>query len=469
MSESYSSSPQAGSKRAGQLQRRLAGRDVLPFVYCYPPRTAYTPGQAPADLRAVWQRDGEHARDLNIYLHVPFCRYRCRFCNLYTVTTAESDEALFRAYVGAIKQDLAWLAPSLTSRTVRTVFVGGGTPLSLGVPLLVELLEALTPVFPEWRATADEVSVEATPDSILANARDIGALAAAGVNRVSIGVQAFNEVELVRAGRARAGTAAIDEALGVLRGAGIANVGTDLIIGLEAQTDQSFQLSLDRLLGHDPETISLYLLNPRLGTSAGRHATYSSDQNEASYRRLEWASQRLRERGYVRETSAQFKLPERGGLLQKRLYFAGMSVLGLGSGARSYTATVDYLSGGGDRRTGGEVRSFIERPPSERVATGVTITPKEAARRAVILGLQDLDLALVPRGPDDRFAEPYAGVLDAAAALELTERNGNRLVLTEKGFVYRDLICWSLFSDRSIEQHGRMGSEFLEPQRHVAA
>jgi oxygen-independent coproporphyrinogen-3 oxidase len=469
MSETYSPSWHAGRKRAELLQRRLAGRDVLPFVYCYPPRTAYTMGEAPADLRAVWQRDGECARDLNIYLHVPFCRYRCRFCNLYTVATTESDKVLFRAYVEAIKQDLVWLAPSLTGRTVRSVFVGGGTPLSLGVPLLVELLKALTPVFPKWRATADEVSVEATPDSILANVRDISGLAAAGVNRVSLGVQAFNEPELVRAGRARASTAVIDKAIGILRDARIPNVGTDLIIGLEAQTDQSFELSLDRLGGYDPETISLYLLNPRLGTSTGRHATYSSEQNEALYRRLEWASQRLRERGYVRETSAQFKLPERGGLLQKRLYFSGMSVLGLGSGARSYTATVDYLSGGGDRRTGAEVRSFIERPPSERVVTGVTITPEEAVRRAVILGLQDLDLALVPRGPDGQFAEPYACVLDAAAALGLTERNGNRLVLTEKGFVYRDLICWSLFSDRSIQRHGRMGSEFLEPQRHVAA
>ncbi len=451
----------------------MEGQDILPFVYCYPPRTSYVEAEAPLDLMKVWALDAEAGTDLNVYVHIPFCRYRCAFCGLYNVTTRATETELHRSYVASLRADLQHLAPSLRGRRVRTVFIGGGTPLAIGTERLVELLAHLAEIFPDLSRTVEEVSVEASPDSVLAAADQLPDLVAAGVNRVSVGIQSFDPEELRRAGRASAGPAVIADSLRLLRSAGVRNIGTDLIVGLENQSDASMERSLDQLLTFRPETVSLYLINPRLGTGLGRRsAAEPQPRSEAGalYDRLEAASVRLLAAGYERETSVQFKLPGRGGLLQKRLYFDGLSVLGLGSGARSHTATVDYLTGGGAQRTHAELEAYLGATAGgARVRKGAIITPEEAERRAVILGLQDLRLDKIPRTPDGSFAEPYRTVFTTCLEMGLMRADGDRLTLTDKGFLYRDLICWSLFSERTLERHSAHGMEFPRAQRYVSA
>jgi len=461
---------ESGTRAVRFLRRAIAEARILPFVYCYPPRTSYVANEAPTDLRAVWVRDAATGTDLNVYIHIPFCRYRCAFCGLYNITTRDGDGDLHRAYVASVIAELKYLAPSLIGRCVRTVFIGGGTPFAIGIPLLVELLAGLATVFPNLSSTVEEVTVEASPDSVMAVRDQLGDLVAAGVNRVSMGVQSYDIEELRRAGRAAAGPELVVQSLQALRDAGVANIGADLIIGLEGQTDATMTESLDRLLSFLPETVSLYLINPRLGTGLGRRMERFPRGNHALYRRLSAASAALHAAGYERETSVQFKLPGRGGLLHKRLYFDGVSVLGLGSGARSYTADEAYLRGGGQQRSRGELETYLQSASGTPTArTGVCLSPEEAERRMIILGLQDLAIDLVPSGMSGSFAEPYASVFAACLELGLMVRHERALRLTERGFVYRDIICWSLFSDQALVRHADHGIEFGSGQRCVSA
>jgi len=454
---------------ADELRRWLGNQTVLPFVYCYPPRTSYVEEEAPLDLRVVWERDSKHVTDLNIYIHIPFCRYKCSFCNLYTITTATADTDFFRSYVNTVLKELEYLAPSLSGRRIRSVFIGGGTPFYIGVDLLIELLNGLKNAFPDLLATAEEISVEGSPDSILAVHDQLATLVSAGVNRVSVGAQSFDAVELALAGRNRAGPNVIWDSLHQLRSAGVKNIGVDLIVGLQGQTYASVMRSVDKLLDFLPETISVYPVSPRRGTSLGRTLASLPLDNREIFKRLAAVSQRLQQANYVRETSVQFKLPGRGGLLQKRLYFEGISVLGLGSGARSYTATVDYLTGGGPPGNRAALARYLQRKFGETKATsGISITAEEAERRSIILRLHDIDIDRLPRNADHTIKEPYSTVLNTCMEHGLMEQIDRKIKLTEKGYLHREIICWSLFSEEVLNRHSTRAVEYSDTQRFVS-
>jgi oxygen-independent coproporphyrinogen III oxidase len=451
--------------RGRYLQEAFKRRDILPFVYCYPPRTCYVPDETPADLNLTWRRDALFSHDLNIYIHIPFCFYKCSFCNLFTITTRRDEDGLFDAYVDRLRSDLLELSDALKGRRVRTVFVGGGTPFSVGAPRLVRILESLAEVFPDWKATVSEVTVEGSPDSILAARDDMADLVKAGVNRISVGVQSFDKLEIKRAGRASAGPEIVEEAILALRTAGVRNIGLDLIVGLEGQTNGSFDYTLAKVIALRPETLSIYLISPRVGTGFERRNATTSLENRLLYKRLEAASDRLRDAGYVRESSVQFKLPNMGGLLHKQLYFGGMSILGLGAGARSYTAFTDYLTGGGPR-TRDNIMDYIDRPKGySPVSAGAIITRDESVRRSIILGLHGLDLRILPKTTDGRVEEPYASVLEVAIRLGLMKVENDRILFTEHGYIFRDLICWSLFSDEILGRHAAQGTDYTSAQR----
>jgi coproporphyrinogen III oxidase-like Fe-S oxidoreductase len=98
----------------------------------------------------------------------------------------------------------------------------------------------------------------------------------------------------------------------------------------------------------------------------------------------------------------------------------------------------------------------------------VKITAQEAQRRAIILGLQELELDRLPHTFDGKIAEPYGSILQTALELGLFELRGKRLHLTERGYLHRDAICWSLFSNTMLERHAAFGSEFVDAQRFLS-
>jgi len=187
---------------------------------------------------------------LSLYVHVPFCRSRCSYCDFYsTVYQHENAEK----YIGAISRELAFRS---SDRLFETVYIGGGTPSCMGPEQLESLLSAV-------RDSVDlakdaEFTMEANPDTV-----DEGRLSIAmeyGVNRISLGVQSFHNEQLSLLGRRHSASQA-ERAIELTKGSGIRNLGVDLMFGIPGETVADWEADLVSAARCEPEHISTYCLS----------------------------------------------------------------------------------------------------------------------------------------------------------------------------------------------------------------
>lgn len=187
-----------------------------------------------------------------LYLHIPFCTSKCLYCSFTSYVKPE----LHRRYVTALKAEMSLAAKMYgTKNPVKTIFLGGGTPTSIGVDLLCEIIEHAFSLFVVEQGA--EVSVEANPGTV--DSKYLKMLHKAGVNRLSFGVQSFNDSELDRIGRTHKAQDAIN-AVKIAQDAGFENMSVDLMYGLPTQTMYSWRESLTTALGLDVQHLSLYQL-----------------------------------------------------------------------------------------------------------------------------------------------------------------------------------------------------------------
>ena len=198
-------------------------------------------------------------RSLGLYIHIPFCKAKCIYCDFYSLPRAEGQ---MDAYVSALTAQLAAWRERTAACTVDTVYFGGGTPSYLGPDCLCRLLDA---VFQSYRvAPGAEITLEANPDS----AQDISALRQlhdAGFDRLSLGMQSADDAELRRIGRVHTHAQTV-RAVENARAAGFDNLSLDLIYGLPGQTMTRWQANLDAALALAPEHLSCYGLKVEEGT-----------------------------------------------------------------------------------------------------------------------------------------------------------------------------------------------------------
>lgn len=205
---------------------------------------------------------------LGIYVSVPFCRSKCTYCNFASGVFPSGEHARYvRRLVEEITSAEKWAATTGVElpRRVDTVYLGGGTPSLLEPPLLAKLFESIRAAF-HVDAHA-EITVECAPGQLPDAV--IEALACAGVNRVSLGVQSFVDSEARGSGRLH-DRAAIERDLRRIRAAGIGNINVDLIAGLAGQTMLSWERSLDALIGSGVPHASVYMLEVDEDSRLGR-------------------------------------------------------------------------------------------------------------------------------------------------------------------------------------------------------
>ncbi|MEO7795451.1 MAG: radical SAM family heme chaperone HemW [Thermoanaerobaculia bacterium] len=191
------------------------------------------------------------AGGLGIYIHVPFCRTKCRYCDFYRVGENRLKIDLFLA---ALHREIdGWTA--LHERPVATVFFGGGTPSLLSGEEIGQILGHLGERFVV--AEDAEVTAEANPSDL--DPERLAALLAAGVNRLSIGVQSFSDRELSLVGR-RHDAARAERVVLEARQAGFENLSIDLMLAIPGQTEAGFRRSLERAIALGTDHLSLYLL-----------------------------------------------------------------------------------------------------------------------------------------------------------------------------------------------------------------
>jgi len=194
-----------------------------------------------------------------LYVHVPFCAAKCRYCAFYSVAFEPSAA---RRYLRALAVELDRRGPAL-SGPLKSIFIGGGTPTALGPELLKTLLSLCRP----WVGQRTEVSVEANPATLTEPVVDV--LAGGAVRRVSLGVQSFRDEELRWLGRLHTAEQA-RQAVGQVRSGGVGNVSLDLIYGLGNQTIETWRASLSEALALEPDHLSCYALSVEPGTPLER-------------------------------------------------------------------------------------------------------------------------------------------------------------------------------------------------------
>ena len=282
---------------------------------------------------------------LGVYVQVPFCQTKCTYCNFHTGVFSKE---LYAPYVHAVCREIAEYPRALAENgiaevaqpVVDTVYFGGGTPSLLEPAHLTEIIETIRVSFP---AQFEEVTLEADPETI--SPEKASAWREAGFNRISMGVQSFNDAELRAAGRMHR-RADVFEATKILRDSGFGNLSFDLIAGLPHQTDASWQDSVEQLLSLRPEHVSIYLMEidegSRLGLevlqSGERYSAKSlpSDDSMADY--YESGCRQLAAAGYAHYEISNWGLP--GFESRHNLkYWRREPYFGFGAGAHSFNGS----------------------------------------------------------------------------------------------------------------------------------
>ena len=378
---------------------------------------------------------------LGIYVHVPFCRSKCQYCDFYSLTT--KDDNLLDGYLDAVCDHIKEAGPLAPNYKVDSIYFGGGTPSFFGADGLAIILTAIRRCFD---VTADaEITFEANPDSV--NDKLLHRLRAEGFNRVSLGIQCDNDEILKRIGRPHTYAQAVS-AFQRIRKAGFRNISVDLIYGLPGQTLQSWQDTLDHVLQLNPEHISCYGLKLEEGTPLYEYREYANLPDDDAQADMYLAAvETLRGRGFKQYEISNFC---RKGLQSRHnlKYWTGGEYLGFGPSASSdfagkrFTLVRDlhtYILG---IREGGEVMEDVQEIPLRerageylmlRLRTSLGINREEYER-----------MFLLPFDPLEQVLRKHESYYHTA------QDGDGRWFLTAKGFLTSN----DIISDLLLAQDG---------------
>ncbi len=265
-----------------------------------------------------------------LYLHIPFCKTRCAYCDFFSTTCGEAQRAEF---VRVLCREIALRREEARGEALSTVYFGGGTPSQLSAEEVRSIFGAIRE---NYALSPDaEITMEVNPDDV--TEEYVSALRALGTNRISMGVQTFQE-ELLRVINRRHTAEQARSAVRTIRSAGIDNISIDLIYGLPGQTLPVWECDVQEALGLKPTHISAYALSYEDGTPLyerllkGEICETDEEVSLAMYRHL-IAS--LEKAGFLHYEISNFALP---GFHSRHnsSYWTGIPYIGVGPGAHSY-------------------------------------------------------------------------------------------------------------------------------------
>ena len=354
-----------------------------------------------------------------VYLHVPFCRSFCSYCDFYSeIARRGRDAQLFEAYTEAVCAEASRRRDEIeATRDLDTFYIGGGTPSVLPLNYLERLVGWCRPI-------SSEFTIEVNPEDIVEKGvAYVRGLLDLGVNRISMGVQSLDD-GILRWMNRRHDAARARQAFRILREAGTDNVSVDLIFGLSQLTEDIFSRTLDEVLAWRPEHISAYQLSIEEGSALGRlvregrYAEATQEQCAAQYALL---CARLRAAGYLHYEISNWALPGREAV-HNSAYWTRHPYVGLGPGAHSFDGKVRSWNG---------CMSSLPLREGEEV-----LTEKEEWEETVMLGLR------TARGvPEELLDAERAAPMLADGRLE---RAGDRLRIPEDRWFVSDGIVAEL-------------------------
>ncbi len=376
---------------------------------------------------------------LGLYIHVPFCRSKCQYCDFYSLT--QKDDRLLDGYLDAICDHIRETGPQAPGYRVDTIYFGGGTPSFFGADGLAAILSTIRRSFD---VTGDaEITFEANPDSI--SPRLLRRLKSEGFNRVSLGVQCDDDAILEKLGRPHDYEQAVN-AVRKIRKAGFKNLSLDLIYGLPGQTLESWQATLNHVLELKPEHISCYGLKVEEGTPLYECKDFMNLPDDDLQADMYLSTvEILRSKGYRQYEISNFCRRNQESRHNIK-YWTGGEYLGFGPDASSDFAGKRF-------KIVRDLRGYIEgiRGGGQVIEEIQTVAPRERAgeylmmrlRTTMGIGAQEYEkLFLLPFAPLEEALEQCRSRGHALRA------EGGRWRLTAEGF----LLSNSIISDLLLLQ-----------------
>lgn len=318
---------------------------------------------------------------MELYIHIPFCRQKCRYCDF---ASWSGQESLMAAYVDALLLEAEAMAPNAKSAPIETVFIGGGTPSILPAPLLTRLLHGLRQHYsiPE----GVEFTSEANPGTL--TEPWLEAALSGGVNRLSMGMQAAQPDLLRMLGRIHSQQDVADS-VRLAREMGVRNLSLDLMFGLPGQTPEMWRASIDAALSLSPEHMSCYGLIPEDGTPLKRDldaGRLTLPDEEAERQMYDDTLSILAAQGYQQYEISNFAKPGRE-CRHNIGYWTRVPYIGLGASAASFLQT---KSGGLRLTNPTSIREYINMADEQawRRRERTSLLPEDARFESLMLGLR---------------------------------------------------------------------------------
>ena len=375
----------------------------------------------------------------SLYLHIPFCRHRCSYCDFNTYTTVNDLQSAYaEALMAEIRQvGAAARAAGQMEPVVHTIFFGGGTPTLMTAAQIEAILATVQAQFS--LSPEAEITMEANPETV--DEPYLTALRAGGVNRLSFGVQSVVPVELELLGRTH-DFARVRAAVADARAAGFKRLNLDLIYGVPGQTLASWAESLAGALSLAPEHLSLYALTVEPGTPMRRwldSGAMSAPDPDLAADQYELAGETLATAGFEQYEISNWSRP--GEACRHNLtYWRNEPFLGLGAGAHGFVHGLRYQIVRQPRvyiRRLSGVGGALEFPLSTAVAEYHREETEEAMASQLMMQLRLLREGLDPAAFKQRFgitlADQFGSIITELVAWGLLVWRDGRLFLTDRG------------------------------------
>jgi len=365
---------------------------------------------------------------LGLYTHLPWCEQKCPYCDF---NSHQSDSIPEQAYIEALLADLEQDLPLIWGRGIDSIFIGGGTPSLFSAVAIEQLFSGLRSLLNF--APAIEITMESNPGS--ADAENYQGYLEAGVNRLSIGVQSFNNRQLKRLGRVHDGAQAA-RAFAVARSAGFDNINLDLMFGLPAQSLAAASADLEQAIALGPEHISLYQLTLEPNTLFHHQPPANMPDEDLCWEQQNACQTLLATHGYGQYEVSAYCLTKRA--CKHNLNYCHFGdYVGIGTGAHG------KITLGGENRVLRRVRqrqprAYLEHAGHDRISSETTLDESDLIFEFMLNALR------LKHGFDTSLFRDNTGLslnmllpgLERARDKGLLEFNGNKIAPTELGFCH---------------------------------